>query len=263
MNGSMDLRTRWKGKNARETARGDPISAMYEIMKGWEAPRGLFADSSVLLNVDGPQAQLLSRACFGKTYPPAVQLASSASTYPPAVPEEGIHLLQLGLEEAFFLSYELKSIEIYCQTPEGRIKLKHEDLWRLMERSKKRFAHYYKAYSHLRSKRWVVLSGIQYGADFMAYRHHPALVHSDYAVLVMVGERKQERLSTWTDLHSMQRLCGSVAKTLLLLHVTPEEDKAEITFPFCLDIYHVEAVEVERWIPEKHREDVGLEEKVT
>ncbi|CAM6100505.1 unnamed protein product [Calypogeia fissa] len=58
----------------------------------------------------------------------------------------------------------------------------------------------------------------------------------------------------------MQRLCGSSAKTLFLLHVTPE-DNVEIAFPFCLDIYHVEAVEVERWIPKKHREDVGLEEK--
>lgn len=52
-----------------------------------------------------------------------------------------------------------------------------------MERSKKQFVHYYKAYAHLRSKRWVVLSGIQYGADFMAYRHHPALVHSEYDLM--------------------------------------------------------------------------------
>ncbi|CAM6100506.1 unnamed protein product [Calypogeia fissa] len=112
------------------------MKLLEETLKGWEAPRGLFAGSSVLLNADGPQAHSLSRACFGKTYPPAVQLASSASTYPPPVPEEGIHLLQLGLEEAFFLSYELKCIEIYCKTPEGRIKLNHEDLWRLMKRRK-------------------------------------------------------------------------------------------------------------------------------
>lgn len=81
MNGSRETRTRWKGKHASERARGDPISAIYETMKGWEAPHGLFADSAVLLRVNEQQAQLLSRACFGRFYPPlAVQPASSAST---------------------------------------------------------------------------------------------------------------------------------------------------------------------------------------
>ncbi|KAG8075608.1 hypothetical protein GUJ93_ZPchr0006g40676 [Zizania palustris] len=43
----------------------------------------------------------------------------------------------------------------------------------------------YKAYSHLRLKNWVVRSGLQYGADFVAYSHHPALVHSEFVVVVV------------------------------------------------------------------------------
>lgn len=44
-----------------------------------------------------------------------------------------------------------------------------------------------------------------------------------YAVLVMLGEERQSRLNTWTELHAMGRLCGSVAKvysSLLLINVS-------------------------------------------
>nr|GEX65405.1 ribonuclease H-like domain-containing protein [Tanacetum cinerariifolium] len=47
------------------------------------------------------------------------------------------------------------------------------------------FPEFFKAYSHLREKNWVVRSGDQYGVDFVAYRHHPSLVHSEYGVLVL------------------------------------------------------------------------------
>ena len=43
----------------------------------------------------------------------------------------------------------------------------------------------YKAYSLLRSKKWVVRSGLRYGADFVAHRDHPAIVHSEFAVVVV------------------------------------------------------------------------------
>lgn len=80
-----------------------------------------------------------------------------------------------------------------------------------MKNSKPQFVHLYKAYAHLRSKHWVVRAGLQFGADFMAYRHHPALVHSDYAVVVM-WEMHEQRLNTWAEMQAMSRLCGSVAK---------------------------------------------------
>lgn len=80
-----------------------------------------------------------------------------------------------------------------------------------MKNSKPQFVHLYKAYAHLRSKHWVVRAGLQFGADFMAYRHHPALVHSDYAVVVM-WETQEQRLNTWAEMQAMSRLCGSVAK---------------------------------------------------
>ncbi|MCI50046.1 tRNA-splicing endonuclease subunit Sen2-1-like, partial [Trifolium medium] len=60
-----------------------------------------------------------------------------------------------------------------------------EQLWRYFKSKKEAFPCFYKAYSHLRMKNWVVRSGAQYGVDFIVYRHHPARVHSEYGVLVL------------------------------------------------------------------------------
>ena len=54
-----------------------------------------------------------------------------------------------------------------------------------MMSKKENFTNLFKSYSHLRMKNWVVRSGSQYGVDFVAYRHHPSLVHSEYAVIVL------------------------------------------------------------------------------
>ncbi|KAK4358763.1 hypothetical protein RND71_020992 [Anisodus tanguticus] len=59
------------------------------------------------------------------------------------------------------------------------------ELWKYMTSKKENVPVLYKAYSHLRSKKWVVRLGSQYGVDYVAYRHHPALVHSEYAVLAL------------------------------------------------------------------------------
>ncbi|KAL3698301.1 hypothetical protein R1sor_012377 [Riccia sorocarpa] len=260
---SKDRKVRWKGRDASETALSSPMSGIYNAIKEWTPPSGIFADSSVLLLTNWEQAQLLNRACFGRPYPPATAPPpSSAPAYPPPIPgfgdpeaKDGMQLFQLGLEEAFFLSHEMKCIQIYYQTSEGeRVFLSDDELWRRMLKKRLHFPQFYKAYSHLRSKRWVVTSGIQFGADFMAYRHHPSLVHSDYAVLVMSGEEKASRVSTWTDVHAMGRLCGSVAKTLLLMYVKRKDAAVDSTFPSCLEEFDVETVEVNRWLPEKNRE---------
>ncbi|KAH9533074.1 hypothetical protein CY35_18G031400 [Sphagnum magellanicum] len=166
-----------------------------------------------------------------------------------------MQFLELGLEEAFFLTSELKCICIYQQqTSEGCAILSEEEVWRIMKNSKPQFVHLYKAYAHLRSKHWVVRAGLQFGADFMAYRHHPALVHSDYAVVVM-WEMHEQRLNTWAEMQAMSRLCGSVAKTLLLLHISPNRETVDDSSPLCIHDFSVKVMEVRRWFPEKNREE--------
>ncbi|PHU15884.1 hypothetical protein BC332_17089 [Capsicum chinense] len=111
---------------------------------------------------------------------------------------------------------------------------------------KENFPILFKAFSHLRSKNWVVRSGSQYGVDFVAYRHHPALVHSEYAVLVLSAQvgSANGRLRVWSDFHCTLRLCGSVAKTLLILDIVPQQSCP--TSPSCLDNYVVEEKTITR-----------------
>ncbi|CAA3009613.1 tRNA-splicing endonuclease subunit Sen2-1-like [Olea europaea subsp. europaea] len=129
--------------------------------------------------------------------------------YPIVTIEKDKQWFQLSMEEAFYLSYMLKCIKVV-------------------------------AYSHLRLKNWVVRAGSQYGVDFVAYRHHPTLVHSEYAVLILSAEddNANGRLRVWSDYQCTLRLCGSVAKTLLVLHI--HKNGSVATSPSCLESYVVE-----------------------
>ena len=98
-------------------------------------------------------------------------------------------------------------------------------------------------------------SGSQYGVDFVVYRHHPALVHSEYAVLVLSeGDGNgNDRLRVWSDFQCTLRLCGSVVKTLLVLEVC--KNGSGDSSPSCLNGYSIEERTITRWSPEQCRED--------
>ena len=121
------------------------------------------------------------------------------------------------------------------------------------------FPDFYKAYSHLRMKNWVVKSGNRYGVDFVAYRH-PALVHSEFSVLVLTeGDGDTNgRLKTWSDIHCTTRLCGGVAKTLLVLNINKNGQGA--ISPCCMVKYTVDERTIRRWNPGKCREDHAVVE---
>ncbi|KAK9919389.1 hypothetical protein M0R45_027983 [Rubus argutus] len=99
------------------------------------------------------------------------------------------------------------------------------------------------------------MSGITYGADFVAYRHHPELVHSEYAVIVSSEEEgdANKRLRVWSDVHCATRLCGGVAKTLLVLDIS--KSGHSVDSPSCLESYTVKERTIRRWNPEQCRED--------
>ncbi|KAH0667070.1 hypothetical protein KY285_028276 [Solanum tuberosum] len=136
--------------------------------------------------------------------------------------------------------------------------LNNDELWKHMTSKKETFPILFKAFSHLRSKNWVTRSGSQYGVDFVAYRHHPALVHSEYAVLVLSAQdgSANGRLGVWSDFHCTLRLCGSVAKTLLILNI--EQQQSCAASPSCLDNYIVEERTITRWSPKQGREEKDL-----
>lgn len=108
-----------------------------------------------------------------------------------------------------------------------------------MKSQKPNFPDLYEAYSHLRVRNWVVMSGVRFGVDFVAYRHHPALVHSEFTVLVLSGGN-YHRLRVWSDVHCTARLCSGVVKTLLVLEIDKNGHGVGT---------------ISRWLPERCRED--------
>uniref|UniRef100_A0A9I9DY60 tRNA-intron lyase n=1 Tax=Cucumis melo TaxID=3656 RepID=A0A9I9DY60_CUCME len=198
---------RWKGKASEAKALADPISSTVLHLQSsfiQSNARGLLSGSTILYLADEEQTDLLNRTCFGR------QILTA---------EKDKQWFQFGMEEAFYLSYHLNCLKIV----DGQdCEMNFQELWRYMKTQKATFPEFYIAYRHLRLKNWVVRPGSQYGVDFVAYRHHPALVHSEFAVLVLSEGRDSNgngRLRVWSDFLCTIRLCGSVAKTLLVLSV--------------------------------------------
>jgi tRNA-splicing endonuclease subunit Sen2 len=174
----------------------------------------------------------LSRAAFGR----AVQAPG--------------HWFQLGPDELFFLCHALKCLTVQSV---DRKQMDEGQLWdHLTSSTSQPFPEMFRAYQHLRFKR----SGLQYGADFVAYRHHPALVHSEFAVVVVpeghVFGARCGRMKVWPDLLCVLRASGSVAKTLLLLTIT--SSTSDLTSPDCLQQLIVHERTIARWMPQQCRE---------
>ncbi|PIA31711.1 hypothetical protein AQUCO_04900179v1 [Aquilegia coerulea] len=202
---------------------------------------GLLLNHSVLLEVELKQADLLSQACFGCRIVTAIKDKDKQQ-----------YLYELSLEEAFYMRHSLKCLEIIW---EGKYLKNNDEIWELMKSERKLFPILYKAYSHLRDKNWVVRSEIKYGVDFVAYRHHPSLVHSEYAVLVSADNGDiNMRLTMWPSLHAAVRLEDGVAKTLLVLHINT--NAYDSTTTSCLEHYTVEEQMIARWNPEQCHEDM-------
>ncbi|CAN6456980.1 unnamed protein product [Victoria cruziana] len=232
---------RWKGKGSEQLALTDPMSKIVSKLQCCLTESKSCASLSnevVLFEAEPEQADLLNRACFGR---------------PMATVAKDMQWFQLGLEEAFYLSNALNCLTVLGE--DGSPK-DLQELGKCMKDRRNVFPMMYKAYSHLRMKNWVVRPGSQYGVDFVVYRHHPALVHSEYAALVVwdgEDEFGKARMRVWSDWHCMLRVCGSVAKSLLVLSISGVNRSDQ--FPACLDEWTIEEFTIARWDAQQHRED--------
>lgn len=230
---------RWKGKDSEAKALAEPMSETVLALQSsltTSKCKGLISGRRVLIEADTKQSELLNRACFGRL---VITSQKDRQWY------------ELTLQEAFYMCYTLKCLKIVGD--DGVVK-SNEELWNFMTSEVDMFPKFFQAYSHLRKSNWVVRSGSQYGVDYVVYRHHPALVHSEYAVIVL-SERNSsssERLKLWSDFYGTIRLCGGVAKTLLVLHVLGISNETDS--PICLKNCRIEAHTISRWIPEQTRE---------
>ncbi|KAM7260080.1 hypothetical protein ACFE04_015821 [Oxalis oulophora] len=231
---------RWKKKDAQDKALKHPMSNIVSELRDsliQSNAYGILSDRSVLVSVETKKLNLFNRACFGW-------------------PSKDKLFIILCLEEAFYLCHHLKCLTIVDE--EKRAK-DVGDIWVYMKSKEYQFPEFYKAYSHLRMRNWIVMPGLQYGGDFVVYRHHPSLVHSEYVVIVSSVD-VNGRLRVWSDYYCTVRICSSVAKTLLVLSIS--RNNQDSISPSCLDFFGVEEQTISRWIPEQCREDQAIAEKL-
>lgn len=137
---------------------------------------------------------------------------------PFSVPEH----LSLMFEESLFLVRELKCLEV--RTFEGVV-LSEEDLLKRFSKLNSNFLELYVAYHYMKSKNWIIKSGLKFGGDFILYQKGPQFFHASYIVLVQPyrnGERLPQCSSHYLDNFDFQgfnRIAETTAKDLLILEV--------------------------------------------
>jgi tRNA-intron lyase len=157
--------------------------------------------------------------------------------------------VRLSLEEALFMQMAHKLLEIHMQLPDGSlVDLRPDEVWSIAYRLRgASFATSYVAYHHLRAKGFIPRSGLQYGSDYVIYRRHPSLCHSEACVrIVPLREDDPIEMPPWHDLSSAARLCGQVSKGLLLLFVR-ELKGADTSDLQCLEYFQVQEMKATRW----------------
>lgn len=215
----------------------------------------------------------------------------STSTHPSSQNQEH---LTLSLEEAFFLSYALGVLDIFCD--DSNTILPPSSLLSLFRRHSYHpprslsmpaepddpFMVSYVVYHHYRSLGWVVRSGVKFGTDYLLYRRGPAFSHAEFAVCVVpsyIGSYWSERSETseeqqrslvvekkstregksWHALHALNRVQAQVHKQLVLCYVDippplKNEKGKDVDIGFLLGRYKIRDINVKRWTPNRARD---------
>lgn len=208
----------------------------------------------------------------------------------PLVQENQEHL-NLSLEEAFFLSYALGVLHVFCD--DSNTVLPPTSLLSLFRRHSYHpprslsmvaepddpFMLSYTVYHHYRSLGWVVRSGVKFSTDYLLYNRGPAFSHAEFAVIIIPSythrywtestsseqrkaiERKTNKKNWWW-LHGVNRVQAQVHKQLVLCYVDippplKNEDNSnlkDVDIAKLLSRYRIRDVNVKRWTPNRSRD---------
>ncbi|KAK6373306.1 tRNA splicing endonuclease subunit sen2 [Exophiala oligosperma] len=205
-----------------------------------------------------------------------------------AVQENQEHL-NLSLEEAFFLSYGLGVLDIYCDDSDAVLPPSSQlSLFRRHSYSPPRslsvpagpddpFMLSYAVYHHYRSLGWVVRSGVKFSTDYLLYNRGPAFSHAEFAVVIVPSYThphwrdspestksiEQKTKKSWWWLHGVNRVQANVHKQLVLCYVDvpppfvvggDDKSSRDIDIGLLLSRYKIRDVNVRRWTPNRSRD---------
>ncbi|KAH9479662.1 putative tRNA-splicing endonuclease subunit tsp-2 [Psilocybe cubensis] len=194
--------------------------------------------------------------------------------------------LQLTLQEAFFLLWNLDCLTVFDPTTMEPMTL--QQIWIAFQKAElplftsspstvveslefdNPFLINYAVYHHYRSLGWVVKGGIKFCVDYLLYKRGPVFAHAELALVVMpVYEDIEDQKTSSIDLHNsspfawswlstINRVNSQVQKTLILVYVTiPAKTRVSqsvLLTPACLAHYSVREVVLRRFIPARMRD---------
>ncbi|KAH8353459.1 hypothetical protein KR084_011093 [Drosophila pseudotakahashii] len=171
--------------------------------------QGRFTGLSVEIMDPVEAKALYDNGCYGK---------GSKSRGGPASGDEDETLL-LGLEESCFLAYYLSILQITNLAGSSMdFRVFMETALKLNERFVENLA----GYLYLKSKNWVIKSGIKFGGDFLVYKQSPRLYHASFLVIVQTPCDSDYYQSK--NLKGVQRVAETSDKDVLLLTVHRPKD---------------------------------------
>lgn len=204
-----------------------------------------------------------------KPIPPTKTFTSSDVT--------NLEVLQLTLQEAFFLQYGVGCLSLHTSTEDVITPITVEAAWRMYcqvstggiatsavpLRPDNPFIINYVAYHHYRSLGWVVKTGVKFAADFLLYRRGPVFNHAEYAMMILPSYHRDDEPSTpptmaWHKLSSINRVSTQVKKTVIICYVSIPSFKTctndTLSSPKCIQHYSVREVSLTRFIPNRNRD---------
>ncbi len=249
---NLNTRIKWKrGKYKQARKSRNPESIISELANC--VFRGAYHRESVWVSCPRRVASLFDQLNIGR------RVRECVARDVPFVHRDMV-ALRLSPEDAFYLHAVVGCLVVYAYEESvvsnngdnnnnrgGRhVELSRDQFWTLLrENSGPTFGLKCVATCHFRLQGWLPRSGLQYGADFVLYRRHPSLVHSDCCALVLpessgagksfdvfdnstMSEENRGELTKsfpkWYELQSLSRLCIQVKKKLILCSISvPEE----------------------------------------
>lgn len=130
---------------------------------------------------------LYAEGCYGMNPKPRQVRESLANFSDESA--AGSHSLVLFPEEALFLHQHVNSLEIRDLDDKP---IQTERLWKIFFNLKESFVECYIAYLYLKSKNWVIKSGIKFGGDYRKLSHDLFTGHS---LIIQISSALQTRTS--------------------------------------------------------------------
>jgi tRNA-intron endonuclease len=145
----------------------------------------------------------------------------------------------LSLTEAYYLLSNPVEFEFVVHHHDTQCSAEHL-LKVIQESGGNRALEQTRVYSDLRSRGWVVQSGLNYGTDFLLYRTSPESEHAPYAVVIRPDPCPE---FVWRDAIALNRVTATAKKMLVIALIN--EDGSAIRY-----------LHISRWVPEVERKSM-------